>query len=279
MPTHCKECHQVVRSGYQDQAFGTSVRPPQQRYQGYKYTRLPEVRGYIRVLQLLGNGFYDAEIECELLTLNFVNKQLQQDYEALSWCWGTAKPTASIIIRQDKVESHRRVKYVTPDLVAALRALRYRDRARFLWIDQICIDQKTPIEKNHQVEMMSDIYGRATRVCVWLGERDGSSKLALDFIKKEVLQLQNFDDLCSDEKNSHKWSALLNLMQRPWFSRRWVVQEVALASDTVVYCGNDKIPWKDFAVAVELFVEVETATHRLSEVREPKDKTKCACKR
>lgn len=32
------------------------------------------------------------------------------------------------------------------------------------------------------------------------------------------------------------------------------------------YCGSDSIPWKNFAVAVELFVEVETATHRLSEV-------------
>jgi hypothetical protein len=35
--------------------------------------------------------------------------------------------------------------------------------------------------------------------------------------------------------------------------------------------GEDRIPWKDFAVAVELFVEVETATHRLSEVMK-KDK-------
>jgi hypothetical protein len=33
-----------------------------------------------------------------------------------------------------------------------------------------------------------------------------------------------------------------------------------------VYCGSEKISWKKFAVAVELFVEVETATHRLSEV-------------
>jgi len=34
----------------------------------------------------------------------------------------------------------------------------------------------------------------------------------------------------------------------------------------VVYCGEDRINWSKFAIAVELFVEVETATHRLSEV-------------
>ena len=37
------------------------------------------------------------------------------------------------------------------------------------------------MEKNHQVEMMSDIYGRAGRVCIWLGEGDDSSRLALKF--------------------------------------------------------------------------------------------------
>jgi hypothetical protein len=55
-------------------------------------------------------------------------------------------------------------------------------------------------------------------------------------------------------------------MQRPWFSRRWVVQEVSLAQRALIYCGSDKISWRKFAIAVELFVEVETATHRLSEV-------------
>jgi hypothetical protein len=33
-----------------------------------------------------------------------------------------------------------------------------------------------------------------------------------------------------------------------------------------MYCGTDKISWTKFAIAVELFVEVETATHRLSDV-------------
>ncbi len=50
------------------------------------------------------------------------------------------------------------------------------------------------------------------------------------------------------------------------------MQEIALAQDAMIYCGPDTISWKDFSVAVELFVEVETATHRLSEVmkKDPK---------
>ncbi|KAI4622225.1 hypothetical protein J4E83_004965 [Alternaria metachromatica] len=90
--------------------------------------------------------------------------------------------------------------------------------------------------------------------------------MALSFIKHEVLNLQSFDTLCDSKDASRKWIALLDLMQRPWFSRRWVVQELALARKPIIYCGTDRISWKKFAIAVELFVEVETATHRLSEV-------------
>jgi hypothetical protein len=40
----------------------------------------------------------------------------------------------------------------------------------------------------------------------------------------------------------------------------------------VIYCGKDEISWNKFPVAVELFVGVETTTHRLSEVmkKDPK---------
>jgi hypothetical protein len=92
--------------------------------------------------------------------------------------------------------------------------------------------------------MMNIIYGNASRVCIWLGEATESSRMALSFIKNEVLHLQSFDTLCDSKDASKKWIALLDLMQRPWFSRRWVVQELALARKPIIYCGNDRISWK-----------------------------------
>jgi hypothetical protein len=38
---------------------------------------------------------------------------------------------------------------------------------------------------------MSRIYGGASSVCIWIGEADKDSKAALDFIKNEVLRLQD----------------------------------------------------------------------------------------
>ena len=40
-----------------------------------------------------------------------------------------------------------------------------------MWIDAISIDQHSPLERNHQVQMMADIYSGAT-VQAWLGSTD-----------------------------------------------------------------------------------------------------------
>jgi hypothetical protein len=185
------------------------------------------------------------------------------EYEALSWCWGTESNDHAIMIHRGK-GIYRFA--ATRELSLALKYLRLSNRDRTLWIDAICINQKNHEERNHQVQMMSMIYSLAKQVCVWLGEDNDDSTTAIKFIEDEIMKLENFDSISSNRKNALKWQSLLMLMQRPWFRRRWVVQEIALAQDATVYCGQDQLPWKNFAVAVELFVEVETATHRLSEV-------------
>ncbi|KAF1990125.1 HET-domain-containing protein, partial [Aulographum hederae CBS 113979] len=230
----------------------------------YVYEYVTPGEKCIRILKLLPSPPSNPNIDCELIETK-VDEDNHQRFEALSWCWGTTGETSQIRIKQGSSDLISK-KTAKPDLVKALHVLRNRNRPRYLWIDAVCINQANMDEKNHQVEMMAYIYGKATRVCIWLGERDASSQLALNFIRDEVLRLQNFDDLCENTANARKWAALLDLMQRPWFRRRWVVQEIALARRALIYCGPDRISWKKFSIAVELFVEVETATHRLSEV-------------
>ena len=257
------------------------------RYRTQHYTPLPKTRGSIRLLNLFSGGPENTQLDGELINFNSIavrdDDPFDQDdhfrtfvrsetvagvdetphYEALSWCWGREDESKYIIIHKGQI-AYR--KYIKPNLFDALMALRHPEYHLYLWVDAICIDQDNLDEKNHQVELMSEIYGNAARVCIWLGPETESSRTALLFIKNEVLQLQNFDDLCDNKDNTKKWRALLELMQLPWFSRRWVVQEVSLARRAVLCCGPDQISWKKFAIAVELFVEVETATHRLSEV-------------
>ncbi|KAK8133188.1 hypothetical protein PG999_001361 [Apiospora kogelbergensis] len=191
------------------------------------------------------------------------------NYDALSWCWGTSPPQYALMVRKGEVTYKLKIKR---ELALALKYLRYRHKTRILWVDAVCINQANPSERNHQVQMMSRIYTRARMVCNWLGEHTEDSKIAIEFIRKEVMELRNIETLCTEKRYTRKWQALQMLMQTEWFSRRWVVQEIALAKQAVVCCGADLIPWKDFAIAVELFVEVETATHRLSEIMQNDEK-------
>jgi hypothetical protein len=227
----------------------------------YKYTDLKKANS-IRVLTLQpGSRKNVNDIVCKLAEKSL--DAVQGKYEALSWAWGTDPWDKRIRIRTEGPDTF----FIVPQsLASALVALRHRKNPRDIWIDAICINQAKSDEKNEQVPMMSAIYGGAKQVCIWLGDGDDESKIAFEFIDKEVLKLQKFDALCEDPNTSHKWNAILNVMKRSWFSRRWVVQEIALANDATIYCGKDTIPWKDFSDAVQLFVEVETATHRLSEV-------------
>jgi hypothetical protein len=191
------------------------------------------------------------------------------EYEALSWRWGDEeRGQFAIMIKKDGVLYKMRV---SETLGLALKYLR-SGRDRILWLDAICINQKDFLERSAQVAMMSLVYSSAKQVCVWLGEDNEESTRAIQFIKNEITTLKNFDKLCTDKTHGDDWRALLVLMQREWFSRRWVVQEIALARKATVYCGPDEIPWRELAIAVELFVEVETATHRLSELMKKTDK-------
>ncbi|KAK0706914.1 heterokaryon incompatibility protein-domain-containing protein [Lasiosphaeria miniovina] len=148
-------------------------------------------------------------------------KKNEVQYEALSWTWRSADE-----------------QY----LALALKYLRRPGEERILWIDAICINQDNLGERNHQVQLMSRIYTRASQVCVWLGEDDSDSKVAISFIKEEIRELKNFDTISSTPQYSRKWRAWMSLMQREWFFRRWVVQKIALATAATVYCGPHSVP-------------------------------------
>jgi hypothetical protein len=200
--------------------------------------------------------------EVQVTELEIV-EETEIEYEALSWCWGRTISDYAVVVTKGTENYKMRIR---KDLALALSYLRHMDKARTLWIDAICINQENSVERNQQVQMMSRIYTRADNVCIWLGEQDDESEVAFKFIKEELTHLKDFDSISSNKEYSYKWQALMVLMQREWFSRRWVVQEVSLANKADIWCGPDSMPWKEFAVAVELFVEVESATHRLSEV-------------
>ena len=233
----------------------------------FRYDQCPlDNRQEIRILTLLEHGDWpDRPIECTLGT-RILPTALDSDedpYEALSYSWGTGEINRQIII--SVATSKPYIFRVRSNLFAALKQLRLVDASRPLWIDAICIDQDNHEEKNAQVPKMPQIYNGAQNVCVWLGDEEAaqSSRLAFNYMKR-ILNLEDFDRLVADKRTPEEWKALASVMKKPWFSRRWVIQEIALAKRATIYCGTNQIPWSDFAEAVALLEDVRPETQIIS---------------
>ncbi|KAF2094529.1 HET-domain-containing protein [Rhizodiscina lignyota] len=229
----------------------------------------------IRLLRLEPASSKDVEVEIAVLEIEFQRHapgntvddrnrldrwNLEVSYEAISWVWGDAMHRSSIRVRNTGPEKGDGLLEVPAAAVDALRAMRHETTARFLWMDVICIDQTNAFEKAQQVTLIPDIFRHASRVCVWLGDGsaiDGGPQLALDFMKNDVLSILRFDDLVKDENIWLKREALRSLLSLPWFSRRWIVQEITHAQDAVLYCGDQTITWREFSYALSRFATFE----------------------
>jgi hypothetical protein len=129
---------------------------------------------------------------------------------------------------------------------------------RRLWADALCINQSNDVERSEQVAKMGWIYQHAANVLIFLGGAPPRNSGADEYINRMLTFVVEKKGKSKREKELRAVSALLT---RPWFSRRWVVQEVALARKaTVIIPGftsvavyNWEMPWVDFADAVTLF--------------------------
>ncbi|KAI1208547.1 HET-domain-containing protein [Annulohypoxylon truncatum] len=216
----------------------------------------------IRVLTLLP-GAFEEPLRVSLSARSLDSAPV---YKALSYVWGDP---ASASIAGNTVNIDGYDFPVTANLLAALRYLRSLLGAAgpiTLWADAICINQKDMDERRQQVSMMRDIYASAERVVIWLGEEDEESDLAFDAIPVLAARRHCRDDDQDEEllRVTRLCSLFFNGLtdRRPWLSRVWIIQELAMATrDPLVVCGHKCVAWSVFAKALEfiyrkIFVEI-----------------------
>ncbi|KAF8846470.1 HET-domain-containing protein [Acephala macrosclerotiorum] len=178
----------------------------------FKHSPLPHGQ-YFRVLKLLPGTFEDP-IQCELPTYELDNAP---SYEPISYAWGD--PTMSHEITVDNC-----TLFITKTLFQALRRFRQQAERRFLWTDGICINQSDDTEKGHQVGFMSNIYEHGSRTLIWLGENDEHEDCAMT----EPGCAESSFAMIKEFNRCRRHRCLKHLFNRPWFSRCWVLMEVAL---------------------------------------------------
>ncbi|KAF2657463.1 HET-domain-containing protein, partial [Lophiostoma macrostomum CBS 122681] len=165
-----------------------------------------------------------------------------RSYEAVSYCWGEATFTHRLWCENDWS-----YLMITPNLDVMLRRLRRPHKIRYLWIDAICLNQSDDLEKSEQVQLMGKIYEHARKVIFWMGEPDGEPIQALYDYIHSIVRTDQADLKHLHARFSEKYpGALYNYLHRPWFWRRWIIQEAILAADAPVLCGGLKINWRVF---------------------------------
>jgi hypothetical protein len=227
--------------------------------------------GEFRLLKLI-RGKEDSELMGNLLTVSLVGNYPDNftagfvrtgpegeagpapTYYALSHYWGLEPENSTIMVAVG--DSREYVPFnIKSNLASAFRRLRSRidplHDSMYLWVDSVCINQRNLDERNSQVLLMPRIYHNARQVCAWLGESSDDSDTGVAFAKR-VVEPAEFDVAMSDTFKSDAWRAFCGLLKRPWFSRRWIVQELAVARFAALYCGGEVVAWEDFVDAISI---------------------------
>lgn len=231
----------------------------------------------IRLLRIYkGTSSDPVEVTLELARLD----DPSLEYEALSYVWGSSV-TLSYIIHQ----TTQTPIPVTKNLYDALKGLRQVEQDRVIWADALCINQKDDEDKSAQVSKMNHIYARATRVVVWLGadeagNADGAFSMLCTLANTQGASARYatnssqtvpfFPELVCPHAQYFRPPFLVPHLQRhhwhwstqslekvaiffcqTWYTRLWVLQEIALAQDAIFVWGECSIPWRNVGLAID----------------------------
>ena len=216
------------------------------------YIRLTKDRD-IRVLYLLPGGLSD-DLACEV---HQVSLDSDVSYECLSYRWGHEE-SGSIKLGEDASLA------LNPNLLNALHHLRLSDTMRVLWADQICINQADNLEKTKQVGLMGEIYQKASKVVAWLGLPDEKTASTFEFLKNlshYIVARVRFQGTGSPNSagindtlleamiqeyptSLPQWTDARTFLERDWFARIWILQEIVLAPNVLIQCGEHTLSWE-----------------------------------
>ena len=126
------------------------------------------------------NAIEGTPLKC---TLQVISLDREHDFTALSYVWGDPREKRSILCDSALFE-------VTTNCYSALWHLSKKLQGLVVWVDAICIDQEDKNkEKSRQLPLMEQIYTKARKVYVWLGEGDKRSDQVMRFMSRGGLRI------------------------------------------------------------------------------------------
>ena len=202
-------------------------------------------------------------LKCFMMEVS-MNDLTEIEYFAISYTWGP--PTDKVPIRCG--DSNQTIM-IPRNLYSALHCLAREPwqgvmdtdepigYSIWIWADAICIDQSSLHERSQQVQLMRQIYQSASVIMVWLGEHEEAGRNLIQLVSNlhenlsrattgrdpmsiDTIALRDAGQIPSPA--SEDWVRLGNLYREPYFSRKWVIQEVASARKLAIMKGPLVIP-------------------------------------
>ncbi|OAL46680.1 HET-domain-containing protein [Pyrenochaeta sp. DS3sAY3a] len=214
------------------------------------YQYQPALSGQIRLVELKRTHPL-ARLELRIRTCVLDESP---SYEAISYTWGDPNAKHSVTVDSSSIS-------VTRNALDVLHFMAPMYGSRLIWIDSVCIDQRDNVDKNQQVALMAKIYRRASRTIAWLGDTDDAEHAILHLNRlrqalavggreaQEDLDLLKQRALGLDD--SQHWRALSGLLTHPYWTRVWIVQEIAVSRNIQVLYGTHRIQMTAITEAVE----------------------------
>ncbi|KAK4096698.1 hypothetical protein N658DRAFT_480163 [Parathielavia hyrcaniae] len=180
-------------------------------------------------------------------------------YEAISYTWGTKAPSIPLNVDGKRL--------LVTDVIDDFLFHRQSSLTPvYLWIDAICINQSSTAEKDVQLPLMREIYQSAQRAVVWLDKGGpanayeasalvrlirtaGLFTQTLGFVQEG--QLPRIHMLYMSEKEEGAYRAVGRLLGHPWFTRIWILQEIAVSKEIHIMTSGMCLDWFTLAAFVK----------------------------
>lgn len=230
----------------------------------FEHDALPDPKTWIRLLKITSaaaRGTRDFPIHCELVAFEV---SVMPEYRAISYTWGPETPLFPILVNGQRLEVREHCEYM-------LRQVSQHVKSGYIWVDAICINQKDNDEKSVQVAQMGVVYKTAVQVFACVGEHADESdllygallrshrhfrwlaslflsptaKLLDDHIRVPIRhypRMRAWNMIYNKSTLAGLYPRLRHFLERPYFHRVWIFQEIFLGRDVEVLCGGNKLP-------------------------------------
>lgn len=185
-----------------------------------------------RLAVLTPRASASSPVHLELETYSLLN---HPEYETASYTWG-GEDNNNERSQPIYIGDYWDVLLQTQNCWDLLRFLQPRRGVRLVWVDAICINQLDVGERASQVAQMGRIYQQAFQTVVYLGPDLAPDLGEARWPSRE--RLRDLGEIMIADRRAGSNQEMKSVLERRYFSRLWIVQELILSSRVAIRVGN-----------------------------------------